>query len=81
LHAAPVWVESDLNHQRGEFVLIVHPPAVAKAADDAESRRILDVLLGELPASTASKLAAQLTGRKKAELYKMALAAKPDADA
>lgn len=81
LHAAPDWLASDPNHLRGEFVLIVHPPGVAESADDAEAQRILNVLLGELPASAASKLAAQLTGRKKVELYKMALALKPERDA
>ena len=81
LNAAPDWLASDPNHLRGEFVLIVHPPGAAESADDAEAQRILNVLLGELPASTASKLAAQLTGRKKAELYKMALALKPERDA
>jgi 16S rRNA (cytidine1402-2'-O)-methyltransferase len=81
LHEAPAWIAADPNRQRGEFVLIVHAPAAALAADDAESLRILDVLLGELPASTASKLTAQLTGRKKDELYKMALALKTAANA
>ncbi len=81
LNAGPDWLASDPNHLRGEFVLIVHPPGIAESADDAEAQRILNVLLGELPASTASKLAAQLTGRKKAELYKMALALKPEHDA
>ncbi len=78
---APGWLASDTNNLRGEFVLIVHPPGVAESADDTEAQRILNVMLGELPASTASKLTAQLTGRKKAELYKMALAMKPEDDA
>ena len=81
LKDAPSWLASDPNNLRGEFVLIVHPPGVAESADDAEAQRILNVLLGELPASIASKLTAQLTGRKKAELYKMALALKPEPDA
>lgn len=81
LSDAPGWLAADPNHLRGEFVLIVHPPGVAESADDAEAQRIVKVLLGELPASVASKLAAQLTGRKKAELYKMALALKPEDDA
>ena len=81
LSDAPDWLASDPNHVRGEFVLIVHPPGVAESADDAEAQRVLNVLLGELPASVASKLTAQLTGRKKAELYKMALALKPEEDA
>ena len=81
LSDAPDWLASDTNNLRGEFVLIVHPPGVAEPTGDAEAQRILNVLLGELPASIASKLAAQLTGRKKAELYKMALALKPEPDA
>jgi 16S rRNA (cytidine1402-2'-O)-methyltransferase len=74
---ARAWLEADPNHVRGEFVLIVHPPAAPEAADDAEARRILAVLLQELPAPQASRLTAQLTGRSKADLYKMALALKP----
>ena len=81
LSEAPAWLAADTNHLRGEFVLVVHPPAAAASADDTEAQRILAILLGELPASVASKLTAQLTGRKKAELYKMALALKPEDDA
>ena len=81
LSEAPAWLAADPNHLRGEFVLVVHPPAAAASADDTEAQRILAILLGELPASVASKLTAQLTGRKKAELYKMALALKPEDDA
>ncbi len=78
---APAWLASDPNNLRGEFVLIVEPPAAAVAAEDTEAQRILAVLLSELPASVAAKLAAQLTGRKKAELYKMALSLKPETNA
>ena len=81
LSEAPAWLATDPNHLRGEFVLVVHPPTTASCADDTEAQRILAVLLSELPASVASKLTAQLTGRKKAELYKMALAMKPENDA
>ena len=81
LSDAPSWLAADPNHLRGEFVLVVHPPGAAGSADDAEAQRVLRVLLDELPAPIASKLAAQLTGRKKAELYKMALALKPENDA
>ena len=81
LSEAPAWLATDPNHLRGEFVLVVHPPTTASCADDTEAQRILAVLLSELPASVASKLTAQLTGRKKAELYKMVLAMKPENDA
>ncbi|MBU1397114.1 MAG: 16S rRNA (cytidine(1402)-2'-O)-methyltransferase [Gammaproteobacteria bacterium] len=74
---APAWLAADPNHVRGEFVVIVHPPAAAAAMVDAEAMRVLDVLLGELPPTLAAKLAARITGRSKAELYKMTLALKP----
>jgi len=74
---APAWLSADPNHVRGEFVVIVHPPAAAAAMVDAEAMRVLDVLLGELPPTLAAKLAAKISGRSKAELYKMTLALKP----
>ena len=77
---AVAWLEADTNHTRGEFVLIVHAPDVQATVDNGEASRVLGLLLQELPASLAAKLAAQLTGRKKAELYKMALALKPETD-
>jgi len=77
---APPWLAADPNHVRGEFVVIVHPPAAAAAMIDTEAMRVLDVLLGELPPTLAAKLASKITGRSKAELYKMSLALKPQAD-
>ena len=77
LRDAPAWLAADPNHVRGEFVVIVHPPAAAAAMVDAEAMRVLDVLLGELPPTLAAKLASKITGRSKAELYKMTLALKP----
>ncbi|NDP49108.1 MAG: 16S rRNA (cytidine(1402)-2'-O)-methyltransferase, partial [Sulfuriferula multivorans] len=44
---------------------------------DAEAMRVLDVLLGELPPTLAAKLTSKITGRSKADLYKMTLALKP----
>ena len=74
---APAWLAADPNHMRGEFVVIVHPPAAAAAMVDAEAMRVLAVLQSELPPTLAAKLAAKITGRSKAELYKMSLALKP----
>ncbi len=76
---APAWLASDPNHVRGEFVVIVHPPAAAAAVVDADAMRVLDVLMGDLPPTLAAKLASKITGRSKAELYKMTLALKPQA--
>ena len=73
---APAWLAADPNHARGEFVVVVHPPLEAAAATDVEALRVLDVLAAELPPTLAAKLAAKITGRTKAELYKMTLARK-----
>jgi 16S rRNA (cytidine1402-2'-O)-methyltransferase len=81
LRDAPAWLAADPNHVRGEFVVIVHPPAASAAMVDSEAMRVLDVLLGALPPTLAAKLASQITGRSKAELYKMTLARKPHDDA
>jgi 16S rRNA (cytidine1402-2'-O)-methyltransferase len=80
LREAPAWLAADPNNVRGEFVVIVHPPAAAAAVVDAEAMRVLDVLLGELPPTLASKLASKITGRSKADLYKMTLALKPQTE-
>ncbi len=80
LHACPLdealaWLEADENHQRGEFVLVLDPPA-AQEADDTEARRVLALLLEELPVKQAAHLAARLTGARKNTLYQLALAMK-----
>jgi len=67
------WLADDANRARGEFVVIVHAPADVLVAGDAESLRVLDILAGELPPPLAAKLAAKITGRTKAELYRMTL--------
>jgi len=77
LRDAPAWLAADSNNVRGEFVVIVHPPAAAAAVVDAEAMRVLDVLLGELPPTLAARLTSKITGRSKADLYKMTLALKP----
>jgi len=68
----------DSNLTRGEIVLVV---AGAAAADDAAAAqaaaRVLGVLLQELPVSQAARMAAQITGRSRKELYERALAAAP----
>jgi 16S rRNA (cytidine1402-2'-O)-methyltransferase len=79
LAEAPVWLEADDNHRRGEFVLVVSAPA-ARPDDDAvvESRRVLEILLEELPLKQAAHLAARLTGARKNALYDLALTLKKE---
>lgn len=67
------WFAGDANRARGEFVVVVHAPADPLTAGDAEALRVLDILAGELPPTLAAKLAAKITGRTKAELYRMTL--------
>lgn len=73
---ACAWLAADPNNVRGEFVVIVHPP-VTEITIDAEAMRVLGILQGALPPPLAAKLTSQITGRSKAELYKMSLALKP----
>lgn len=73
LGEAAAWLSADENRSRGEFVLIVQgAPADADAAG-REAERVLAVLLEDLPASQAARLAARLTGAKKNALYDLAL--------
>lgn len=68
-----MWLEVDVNRQRGEFVLVVQGAAVASEADTPENRRLLAALLSELPVSRAVVVAAKLTGLRKKPLYDLAL--------
>ena len=70
---------SDPHMTRGEIVLVV-AGAPAGEDDDADAlaaSSTLKVLLQELPVSQAARLAAQLTGRSRKELYERALALAP----
>lgn len=70
----PAWLASDSNRCRGEFVVVLHPAVVA--AESTSEQRILKLLLAELPLKTAVKLAADITGGSRNELYEAALALK-----
>lgn len=76
LGAAAQWLEADANHTRGEFVLVVSGSTEAAAGAGEESRRVLGVLLQELPLKQAVSLAARLTGGRRNELYELALGMK-----
>lgn len=70
----PGWLAEKPDRQRGEFVLVVHDAPVAESS--GEGLRVLQLLLPELPLKTAVKLAADITGASKNELYEQALALK-----
>jgi 16S rRNA (cytidine1402-2'-O)-methyltransferase len=67
----PGWLAAAPARSRGEFVLALHPVAVAAAAGEGE--RVLKLLLPEMPLKTAVKLAAEITGEPKNALYELAL--------
>ena len=71
------WLASDANQQRGEFVVLIDAAPPSEGLDD-EARRILDILLAELPVKTAAALASHITGQSKNALYKAALEMKKE---
>ena len=80
LSEALAWLNADPNQQRGEFVLLVSGAAsVESAAISEEARRVLQLLLAELPLKQAAKLAAEISGAKKNDLYALALQLKSEA--
>jgi 16S rRNA (cytidine1402-2'-O)-methyltransferase len=70
---------TDPNMCRGEIVLVVAgaPVTADGDADALAAERVLNVLRQELPVSQAARIAAQLTGRSRKELYERALALAP----
>lgn len=73
LGQALAWLKEDANRQRGEFVLLVEGAPAGQ--DDGQGERILKLLLADgLPVKQCAKLAAEITGASKNELYQRALA-------
>jgi 16S rRNA (cytidine1402-2'-O)-methyltransferase len=67
----PAWLAADAQRTRGEFALVLHPaPQVPQGEDGL---RVLALLLRELPLKSAVKLAAEITGAPRNELYEAAL--------
>jgi 16S rRNA (cytidine1402-2'-O)-methyltransferase len=79
LSEAVQWMQADLNQQRGEFVLLVEGAAPEPTGEvNEEARRVLKLLLDELPLKQAVKLATDITGAKKNALYELALELKSE---
>ncbi|MGI9246799.1 MAG: 16S rRNA (cytidine(1402)-2'-O)-methyltransferase [Steroidobacteraceae bacterium] len=67
---------ADADMTRGETVIVVHG-AVSRpdaARGEEEALRVLRTLLTELPVSQAARLAAEITGARRKDLYEHALA-------
>jgi 16S rRNA (cytidine1402-2'-O)-methyltransferase len=65
------WLAANSQRTRGEFALVLHP--VAATAAQGAGQRVLELLLPELPLKTAVKLAAEISGEARNELYELAL--------
>ena len=64
---------ADADMARGEIVIVVQGAPTESTAADVDVDRVLRALLVELPVSQAAKLAAQITGHPRKELYERAL--------
>ncbi|KPK69601.1 MAG: hypothetical protein AMJ84_09265 [Acidithiobacillales bacterium SM23_46] len=74
LGALEVWLQTDSEQLRGEFVILLHgAERTEQQVAQAEAERVLRILLTELPVSQAAALAAKIAGAKKNELYELAL--------
>jgi len=78
---AVAWLTGDEYRQRGEFVVLLEAPVMVKSDDalDREAERVLGLLLAELPVSSATRLAADITGAPRKALYARALQRKAEA--
>jgi 16S rRNA (cytidine1402-2'-O)-methyltransferase len=72
LGALLAWLQADPDQRKGEFVIVVEG-AAAIAADAAELKRILGILLQHLSVKDAAAVAAELSGQSRRDLYAMAL--------
>ena len=70
------WLDAGPQRTRGEFALVLHASAPHESPDD--SLRVLKLLLAELPLKTAVKLAAEISGAPRNELYECALKLKSE---
>jgi 16S rRNA (cytidine1402-2'-O)-methyltransferase len=75
LGEASAWLDADAHRERGEFVVLLHaaPPAEEAASAGAHTAQLLALLLEELPAARAARLAARISGAPREALYRQAL--------
>ncbi|MCY4154895.1 MAG: 16S rRNA (cytidine(1402)-2'-O)-methyltransferase [Gammaproteobacteria bacterium] len=66
------WLEQDPEQSRGEFVVII-AGAAAQSADRAELVRLLQVLLASLSLKQAVRIATELSGAGRNEVYDLAV--------
>ena len=67
------WVAADADQRKGEAVIVVEGAADDREAAADAARRVLTLLLEELPLKRAVALAAAITGEGRNRLYELAL--------
>ena len=74
------WLAANPQRTRGEFALVLHPaPGSDTPTGNEEALKVLQLLMAELPLKTAVKLAAEISGAPRNELYDAALRLKNNA--
>ena len=69
------YLQADDTHQKGEFVILISGvDKNNKVIGEAQLDKILPILLSEMGASKAAKLAAKITGIDKKHCYQRAIA-------
>ncbi len=67
------WFEQDAALSKGEFVVLLHQPAAASQTSQLDNERLLTLLMAEMPLKKAVKIACEISGGRKNELYQQAL--------
>lgn len=76
---ALMWLNTDANQQKGEFVLLLSGAETQKNIDVSDqARHTLKLLLEELPLKQAVKLTSGITGENRNQLYTLALSLKEE---
>lgn len=70
------WLELKSEHSKGEFVCIIHPPALHQKEQFLPFDEALQEALTYMPTKAAASLIAKLTGASKNQLYQRALTLK-----
>ncbi|PWQ95784.1 16S rRNA (cytidine(1402)-2'-O)-methyltransferase [Leucothrix pacifica] len=68
------WLESEPNHQKGEFVVMVQGAFPTEASQGMALEPLLKLLMAELSVKQSASLAAKITGENKNHCYKAAMA-------
>lgn len=75
LQQATTWLRADVNHLKGEFVLVLAGREARSGEDKRlpEALRIVALLQDDLPLPKAASIAAKITGVRKNDIYRAAI--------